>query len=130
MQQQSERPLGELFAELARETGQLLKQELQLAKAETVVKAKQAGRNIALLGLGACLAAVGGLSLTAAAVALLALFMPLWLAAAVVGAPLTLAGVLLASHGLTALKHLDPVPRETIQTLKEDRQWVSEQISR
>lgn len=128
--QPGEKPLGELFAELARETGLLVKQELQLVKAETVIKAKQAGRNMALLGAGVVLAAAGGLTLTGAAVCLVALVLPLWLAALAVGGALTLVGAVVAMYGLTALKHLDPVPRETIQTLKEDRQWVSEQISR
>ena len=67
--QPNERPLGELFAELARETGHLIKQELQLVKAETMVKARQSTRNLKLLAVGAGIASVGALTLTAALVA-------------------------------------------------------------
>jgi len=128
--QQSERPLSELFGELARETGTLLKQELQLARAETVAKVKLAGLDVALMAIGGLLALMGGFAFAATGAIALSLVLPLWLATLITGAVLSVMGALCAVFGLRALKRIDPMPRETIQTLQEDRQWVSEQISR
>jgi hypothetical protein len=38
-------------------------------------------------------------------------------------------GGLLAWSGLKALKHVDPVPRQTIETLKEDIEWAKHPTS-
>lgn len=47
-----ERPLGELFKELAGETGTLVRQEVQLAATELTAKATRAGTQVALVGAG------------------------------------------------------------------------------
>jgi len=122
--------LGALFSELARETGTLVKQEVQLAKSEMVAKSKVAAGGIAWTVAGGALAMLGGLALMTAIIAALALVMPVWLAALITGTVVAGIGATMAMHGVHALKHLDPVPRQTIQTLKEDRQWISEQVSR
>lgn len=125
-----QRPLGELFSELARETGTLVRQEVQLAKTEMVAKTKVAAVNVGWTAAGAVIVFAGTLALMAAAISALALVMPIWLSALIVGVMVSGIGASLALHGLHALKHLDPVPRQTIKTLKEDRRWVSEQMSR
>jgi len=125
-----QRPLGELFSELARETGTLVRQEVQLAKTEMVAKTKVAGGSLAWTALGGVIGFAGALALIAAVILALALVLPLWLSALIVGTVVAGIGATMALHGLNALKHLDPVPRQTIRTLKEDRRWVSEQISR
>lgn len=122
--------LGELFSELARETGTLVKQEVQLAKSEMVAKSKVAAGGIAWAIAGGALMMVGGLALMTAIIAALALVMPVWLAALVTGTVVAGVGATMTMHGVHALKRLDPVPRQTLQTLKEDGQWISEQVSR
>ena len=53
MPDKQDRSIGELFAELANESGQLIRQEIALAKVELSEKATIVGRNIAYLVLGA-----------------------------------------------------------------------------
>lgn len=124
------RPLGELFADLATQTGVLLRKELELVKVEMVVKAKDAGSCGAQIAAGAAVAVSGGLVLLAALVLLLALVLPLWAAALAVGAVVTGAGAALTLTGIRRLKQLDAVPRQTLETLKDDKRWISEQVSR
>jgi hypothetical protein len=51
----------------------------------------------------------------------------MWLSALIVGLVVVGIGYLLIQRGLTALKQIDPTPRQTIQTLQEDKEWVKEQ---
>ena len=52
MQEKGDRSIAELFSELSRETTALLRQEVQLAKAEMTQKASRVGRTWALLVIG------------------------------------------------------------------------------
>lgn len=124
-----ERSLGELFAELARETGTLVRQEVELAKTEMTHKASRAGRDIGFLAVGGLVAYAGILALLAAAVlGLVAAGLDAWLAALIVGLIVAAVGYALVQRGLTALKREELAPRQTVETLKEDAQWAKEQV--
>lgn len=124
----NERSLGDLVTELAHSTNTLVSQELQLAKVELTQKANHVGRSAGVIGVGAVLAHVG-LTLVAAALAIaLAAVIPLWLSALLVGGALVVAGGVMAKGGLAALRNVDPVPRQTVATLKEDALWAKEQV--
>jgi hypothetical protein len=125
-----QRPLGELFAELARETGTLVRQEVDLARTEMTSKLKVAVKDVAMVGVGAALALAGGLALLAAAILALAMVLPLWLSALIVGAVVIAIGAGIAMAAIRSLKNIDPVPRATVETLVEDKQWLKEQVSR
>lgn len=91
-----ERPLGELFTDLVRETGALVRQEVQLAKAEVTQSAAQAGRAAGLMAAGGAVAYAGLLAIIAAVI--LWLWhngMADWAAALVVGVVVVLIGVAL-----------------------------------
>lgn len=123
-----ERSLGDLVTELARETNTLVSKEIQLAKVEISQKASDVGKSAGVIGAGAVLAHVG-LTLVAAAIAIaLSAAIPLWLSALLVGAGLIVAGGVMAKGGLAALRNVDPVPRQTVATLKEDAHWAKEQV--
>jgi hypothetical protein len=120
-----ERPLGELLRMLSQETTQLVKQELELAKAEVQQKGRQAGVGVGFLG-GAGVAGLLALgALTACLILLLDLAMPAWVAALIVAA---LWGIVAAVLGLRGREKVSqaapPVPEQTVETLKEDVQWA------
>lgn len=125
--QGDERSLGDLFAELANETTTLVRQEIQLAKAEMTQKATSAGRDAGMVGAGGALAYAGLLALIAAVIIGLGEFIPMWLSALIVGIVVVGIGYLLIQRGLSALKRINPTPQQTIQTLKEDKEWAKEQ---
>ena len=123
-----ERSIGELLKQLPQETTTLVRQELELAKAEMAQKGKQAGVGAGMFG-GAGVSALLGLgALTAAAIAALDAAMPLWLAALIVGLVwLAVAGVL-ALQGRTKVQAATPpVPEQTQESVKEDVEWANSQ---
>jgi uncharacterized membrane protein YqjE len=125
--QRDNRSLGELFSTLASQTSTLVRQEVDLAKTELTQKATRAGREAGMIGLGGALALGGYLALVATLIIVLDLFMPLWLAALVVGLVLAGIGYAIIQQGLKGLRRLDPAPRQTIATLKDDIAWAKEQ---
>ncbi len=128
-QSKDERSLGELFADLVRDMGTLVSQELALARTEMTEKASQVGKDIAFLAVGGMVAYAGLLAIIAAVIALLAAIgVPLWLSALIVGLVVAGIGYVLVQRGLTALKSQELAPRQTIESLKEDTQWAKEQI--
>lgn len=131
MQQQlakEERSIGELFTELAGETSTLVRQEIDLARVELTQKASDIGKNAAWLSVGGVVGLVGVLAVTAALILILAKFMEPWLAAVLVGGAFLIAAGVMVMSALKALKETDLAPRQTVETLKEDTQWLKNQI--
>jgi uncharacterized membrane protein YqjE len=123
-----DRSIGELFTELASETSTLVRQEIELARVEVTQKIATLTSNIVWIAAGGVLALLGIMALTAALVAGLSKFMDVWVAALLTAALYLLpAGVVIWS-GLRGLKNTDLAPRQTVETLKEDTQWLKKQI--
>jgi hypothetical protein len=123
-----ERSVGELFTELAQETGTLIRQEVKLAATEMTQKATYAGRQAAFVAVGGLLGVVCMLALVAALVLGLGTFMALWLSALIVGVVVGVVAFLIANKGITALREMDLTPKQTIQSIQEDKSWVQQQI--
>lgn len=121
------RSLGELFSELAQETSTLVRQEVDLAKTEMGQKASRVGKDVGFLAAGGAVAYAGLLAILAGVIVVLDTFLPLWLAALLVGLVVAAVGYFLVKKGLDALKREDVAPRQTIETLKEDGQWIKDQ---
>jgi drug/metabolite transporter (DMT)-like permease len=120
------RSLGDLLAELSRETGVLVRKELDLATTELTAKARKAGAQIAIAAAGGALVHAGVLVLLAMLVmALIGLGLAAWLAALLVGIAAVAIGYLLVNRGLSALRSTSITPRQTIETLKEDARWTT-----
>lgn len=115
-----DRSLGELFGELSRETSTLVRQEVALAKTELTQTATEVGKDVGFLAVGGAVAYAGFLAILAAIILALALVLPWWLAAAIVGVVVAGVGGALIAKGLAALKHADMAPRQTLNTLKGD----------
>jgi hypothetical protein len=122
------RPLGDLFGDLATEMSNLVRQEVALAKVEVAQKAKYVGRNVGYLVVGGAVAHVALLAIVAAVIMLLAKVLPNWGAALLVGVVIGVVGWLLIGKAMMALQQADLTPRETVETLKEDATWMKEQI--
>jgi hypothetical protein len=123
-----ERSIGELLKQLSQETTTLVRQELELAKAEMAQKGKQAGVGAGMFG-GAGVSALLGLgAVTAAAIAALDAALPLWLAALIVGLVWLAAAGVLALQGKSKVQSATPpVPEQTQESVKEDVEWAKTQ---
>jgi hypothetical protein len=124
-----ERSLGELFSELASDTGTLVRQEVALAQVELTKKATAIGKNVGYLVVGGAVAYAAALAIIAAVIIGLSYFIPAWAAALIVGVVVGIVAYMMISSALAALKRTDLAPRETVETLKEDAQWLKNQVS-
>jgi MFS family permease len=116
---------GELVRQLSEQSSQLVRQELELAKAELTEKGKRAGIGAGILGAAgvAGLLALG--ALTACLILLLGEGMDGWVAALIVAAVYAVAAAVLALVGRERVKEsMPPAPEETVESVKEDVQWA------
>ena len=129
-QLRDERSLGDLFSDLSRETTTLVRQEVQLAKAELTQSATEAARGIGMLVAGGAVAYAGLLFLLLAIVfGLIDAGWDAWLSALVVGLVVVAIGAILVLRARESLKPANLAPRRTVETLKEDQEWAKEQIT-
>ncbi len=126
---QPDRSLGELFGDLAREMSTLVRKEIQLAKTELTATASAVGKDVAYIAAGGFIAYAGFFALIATLIIILhTVGLPLWLAALLVTVIVLAAGGILIMQGLNKLKKTRMMPEQTMQTLKEDQQFIKEQV--
>jgi len=125
-----DRSLGELFGDLTREISTLVRQEATLARTELSQKASRLGKDIGMLAAGGAVAYAGLLAILAALImGLTAAGLPGWVAALLVGVVVAVVGGLLVWSGLNAIKQEDLAPRQTVETIKEDAQWIRDRAA-
>src|SRR5829696_2958294 len=124
-----ERPLGELLKQLSEQTTRLVRQELELARAELTQKGKQAGAGAGLFGTAGAIGFLALAALTACFILALNAVMPAWLAALLVAVVYGVAAAVLAMRGRAKVRRATPpVPEQTIETVKEDVEWAKTQM--
>ena len=127
-ERKDERSLGELLSELSRETGQLVRKEVELATTEMTAKARRAGAAVAVAAAGGALVHAGLLVLLAAIViGLTQIGMSPWLSALIVAVVTMIVGYLLINKGLGQLRRTSVAPTQAIETLKETATWTTRQ---
>jgi uncharacterized membrane protein YqjE len=121
--------LGELFSEMTSDLSTLMRKEIELAKVETKEEVQKAGKAAGMLG-GAGVAGYFALLMVSFALAwFLAEFMPTALGFLIVGVLYAIAAAVLAKTGQKKMKEVNPVPEQTVETLKEDAEWAKAQRS-
>jgi hypothetical protein len=120
-----EQSIPELLKQLASETTTLVRQELDLAKAELKEKGRKAGPGVGLIGAAGGVGLLAGGALTAFLILALDGFMPNWLAALIVTAVYSVIAGVLYLRGKEKVDDAgSPAPRQTIETVKEDVEWA------
>ncbi len=131
--------LVDLVKELRDEGVLLLRQEVELAKTEATEKATEVGGHVAKLAVGGVIACAGMLVLLAA-VSILAMLglqaagvgqnTSMWLGPALVGLIVSGIGAALLMKAKRNLAQTSMVPRETVASLKENKEWTQTKLSR
>ncbi|HEV7831305.1 MAG TPA: phage holin family protein [Pseudonocardiaceae bacterium] len=111
--------VGELIEDLTRDLSTLVRQELQLAKAEVKQEAVKTGRAVSKLGAAGFAGYMASLFLSLAVAVALAHVIDLTWAMLVVAAIWAIAGMLLYSTGRRQLREVNPKPERTVETLRE-----------
>ena len=126
-----ELPIGELVGRLSEQVSHLVRDELRLALAELKQKGKRAGIGAGLTGAAGVISLYGLAVLVAAVIAALALVLPVWAAALIVGGVLLLLAGALALAGIGQVKRgTPPTPDQAIASTKRDVETVKESARR
>lgn len=138
-QNQEDRSLGDLFAELATETSQLVRQEVALAQTEITNKATRVGKQVGYLVVGGAVGYAALLVVLAAVTMMLGRIIASltgWteLTSAALGALIVavIVGIVaysLVMSALAKLRETSLAPNQTIESVKEDAQWLKNQVS-
>lgn len=118
--------IGELMSDLAAQTSRLVRDEMRLAQKELQQSIKHAGIGAGLISAAGVLAFVGFVTLVAAAVAALALVLPVWAAAVIVAVVLFVAAGIAALFSRKQAAEIAPPPQESVESIKADIQEVKE----
>lgn len=116
--------IGQIIGEISDDLSKLFRQEVELAKAEVRQEAAKAGKAAGMLG-GAGFAGYMTVLLASLAVVFgLGNVIDLGWAALIVAVIWAAVAAVLYAAGRKKLRTVDPVPRQTVDTLKEDAQWL------
>lgn len=116
--------LGDLVSELTGDLSKLMRQELELAKAEIRQEATKAGKATGMLAAAGFAGYLTTVLLSLALVFALGAIMPLGWAALIVAVLWGIAGAVLYTSGRAKLRTVNPKPERTVETLKEDAEWA------
>jgi hypothetical protein len=120
----SETSVGQLIGNISDDLSRLFRQEVELAKAELKQEASKAGKAAGMLGGAAFAGYLAVVLLSFALVFGLANVMDAGWAALIVAVLWAIIGAVLYANGRKKLKDVDPMPRRTVDTIKEDAQWM------
>ena len=123
------RPLTEIVANIVSGLNTIIRDEIRLAIVELKGKLRASSKAVAYLAAAGLLGFLAVECLVTACIAALAIALPVWLSALIVA-------VLAASSaggafviGRLALEKVEPVPQRTMETLKDNVDWVRERLT-
>jgi len=127
------RGIGTLVRELADGSATLVRSEAQIARMEVAGVVKGIATGTGFIAIGGVLAMLGGLSLLAGVILLIGdQWLPrdlYWVAALLVVIVTGGAALLFAKRGLSLLSPAALAPDQTVDTLKEDKEWLKRQMT-
>ena len=128
--EQRERPIAEIAKDLTSDLSLLVRQEIELAKAEMAEKGRTAAPGLGMFGGAGVIGLCAAGALTACLVLFFSLFLADWAAALIVGVVLAAIAFVLARQGKERVADAGkPVPEQTIETVKEDVEWAKTRAS-
>ncbi len=126
----ADQPTGDLLRELLDQSQRLVKQEVRLARLELRDEVKGYARGGTLMGSAAAVGMGAFLVLCFAAVFALALAMPGWAAALIVGGALAVIAAGLYFAGKGKVRRTQLAPQQSLGSIREDQRWARETMHR
>lgn len=118
--------IPELMNQLTTQTSRLVRDEIRLAQKEFQTAAKRTGIGAGLFSTAGLLAYAGLLAVVTAAIAALALVLPLWAAAVIVAAVLFAAAGIAALVGKKQVQQAPAAAQDVVANVSEDVHVVKE----
>ncbi|HWQ11460.1 MAG TPA: phage holin family protein [Roseiflexaceae bacterium] len=121
--------ISELLSGLIADAQNLARREIDLARREIANEVSKVRQGAIFMGAGVASATIGGILLGHMLAHLLqdAFGIALWISYLVVGGLLAIAGVILLRQGTARMSTVDPVPHETIESVRKDVEWITQQ---
>ena len=126
MPRNEDRSVSDVLRDILGNLQDIVRSEVHLAKAEFKIEAGHAAKAAKPLIAGAVLALYAGGLLLVALVLGLSLVIPPWMAALAVAVGLSLLAATLIGLGRARLHGVHPQPVKTIETMKEDVEWLKD----
>jgi len=120
-----ERPIAEVVRDIIANVQDMVRSEVRLAKAEIKEEASKTAQGAAYLAVGGMLALYAVGFVLVAIAQMLDLVMPAWAAALLVAVVLGITAAVLVGKGRERL-HV-PAPEKTIESVKENVEWMKNQ---
>lgn len=128
-QRQESRGIGDLLGDLSRQVSTLVRKEIELARTEVTTSVGRISRGAAMAGAGGAILYAGLLVLLIAAVlGLIEAGVQPWLSALIVGVVVLAIGGALTAFGANRVREADLAPKQTAETVKENVEFVKEQM--
>lgn len=128
MGEPNERSIPEVFSDIARHTQEIIHSELLLAKVELKEEGQKAVQPIVRLCVGAGLGMFAFGFFCLMCMFLLWQVLPWWLGALIMWVILGPIALALISSGMIGLRRINPKPKRTVRTVKENVEWAKEQM--
>ncbi len=122
----AEPSIGELLRRVTDDSGELVRQEVALAKAELRQSLATFAQDATKVGIGLGLALVGALALATFLITGLGSLLGgrYWLSALIIGVIFLAIGVVLARNALADIKRRGVMPEQTAESLRDDAAWA------
>lgn len=121
--------IGSIVGEIVEDLQNMVRGEVQLAKTEMKEEASQMGRGAGMIGAGVFFGLIGFIFLMLAVTYLLNKWIEMWMAAGIVGLALVIIAGILAMAGKGQIQDANLTPDQTIDSLKEDKEWANRQMN-
>ena len=126
--QAADRSFSDVFQDILHNVQDIVRSEVRLAKTEIQEEIGEAKSSAVLLGGGSLTAIFALLFFLLTVVYALALVMPSWAAALIVGGALAVVATLMLTAGLRRFKQIRPTPQRTVESIKENVEWAKQQV--
>lgn len=128
-QRQESRGIGDLLGDLGRQVSTLVRREIDLARVEVTSSVGKMSRGAAMAGVGGAILYAGLLVLLIAAVlGLVEAGVEPWLSAVIVAVVVLAIGGVVTAMGVNRIRETDLAPTETVETVRENVEYVKEQV--
>lgn len=118
--------IGDLFKRLSDDMGDLVKQEMKLARTEVQRTADALGSDLRNVGIAVVIATIGALALMTFLIISIGHLLDdrYWLSSLLIGVIAILIGGIMAKSAIADMKRRTLLPEQTMQTLNADKAWA------
>jgi Putative Actinobacterial Holin-X, holin superfamily III len=122
----AERSVSDVVQDILRNVQEILRSEVRLAKAEIRHEVTKAATSALWLTVGVMGVLSAWMFLLWTAAYALATILPMWAATLVIAVVMAAAGSVLIAAGLRRFTQITPMPERTIESLKENLEWMKQ----